>query len=85
MRTRNGGPTRHPLAHALLALLLVAAGPVHAKEARATMTVSVMVLSACSVSTDQRDPTCSASAPPTVEHRTQGQGPGQVQLTVVTF
>ncbi|WP_186197621.1 hypothetical protein [Burkholderia gladioli] len=85
MRTRNDGPTRHRLAHALLALLLVAAGPVHAMQARATMTVSVTVLSACSVSTDQRAPTCSANAPPTVEHRTQGQGTGQVQLTVVTF
>lgn len=85
MRTHNGGPARHRLARALLALLLVTAGPVHAKQARATMTVSVTVLSSCNVSTDQRDPTCSASAPPTVEHRVQSQGPRQVQLTVVTF
>ncbi|MBB2981588.1 MULTISPECIES: hypothetical protein [Burkholderiaceae] len=77
---------RHNLVPALLVLLLVVAGPVHAKQALATLNVSVTVLGSCAVSTDQRvATTCTASTPPTVEQREQGTGPGQMQLTVVTF
>ncbi|AOZ05886.1 hypothetical protein [Cupriavidus malaysiensis] len=72
---------------ALLVLLLVMAAPAQAKQAQATLNVSVTVLSSCAVSTDQRvATTCTGSStPPTVEQREQGTSPGKVRLTVVTF
>lgn len=87
MRTRNGTGRRyrHQMVAVLVALLLTA-GPVHAKQARATLNVSVTVLSSCAVTTDQRvATTCMGSIPPSVEHRAQGTGQDRVQLTVVTF
>ena len=87
MRTRNGTGRRyrHQMVAVLVALLLTA-GPVHAKQARATLNVSVTVLSSCAVTTDQRVATaCTGSTPPIVEHREQGKGRDQVQLTIVTF
>lgn len=77
----------HHLVPVLLVLLLVVAAPARAKEAQATLNVSVTVLSSCAVTTDQRvATTCTGSStPPTVEQREQGTVAGQVQLTVITF
>lgn len=86
MRTRNGKSHRHRHLVTALVVLLLTAAPVHAKQARATLNVSVTVLSSCSVTTAQRVTTeCTGSTPPTVEHREQGTGTDQAQLTVVTF
>ena len=87
MRTRNGTGRRYrPHLVTVLVALLLTAGPVHAKQARATLDASVTVLSSCVVATGQRvATTCTGTTPPTIEHREQGTGQDRVQLTVVTF
>lgn len=75
------------LMSALLGLLLAAAVPVQAKQARATLNLSVTVLSACEVTAGQRVAiTCTGSSTlPTIDQREQGTGAEHEQLTVVRF
>ncbi|SDG93350.1 hypothetical protein SAMN05216466_106103 [Paraburkholderia phenazinium] len=70
----------------LLAMLIAGPGVADAKQARAALSVSATVLSACTVNTDQpQAPTCQGSAPPVVEQREQRKGDERALLTVVTF
>lgn len=70
----------------LLAVLIAGPGIADAKQARAALSVSATVLSACTVNTDHlQAPTCQGSAPAQVEQREQRKGDELVQLTVVTF